>query len=255
MKRKKTLSALVIAHNEEKKLESCLKNLLMADELIVVLDKTSDNSKSIAKKFKCKIIEGSWDFEGVRRNYGLSKCKGDWILEIDADEHASDELIMEIKKVIQKSKNGYFLIPFDNYVGKKRIRYGWGASWGVSSAPRLSARGFKKWNTSQCIHPSLELKGEKYWLKNRIKHFVDDNINDMLKRLIRYTDQKAIDIINENKPTPPLIITIRRGLTRFFKCYITRKGYKEGKWGFLIAVMALLYIVISYLKADLEKKH
>ena len=254
MKRKKILSALVVAHNEEKKLFSCLEKLLLADEIIVVLDKTNDDSKNIAKKFNSKIFHGSWDMEGDRRNFGLSKCKGEWILEVDADEHVSPKLFDEIRNVIQTSQPGYFLIPFDNYIGRKRIRYGWGASWGVSAAPRLSHRGCKIWNRNQRIHPSLELKGHKYWLKNRIVHYVDDNINDMFKRLIRYTDEKAIDLLNEKKKIPPFWITLRRGLTRFFKCYVSRKGYKEGKWGFLIAMMAFLFIVISYTKAELERK-
>ena len=62
----------------------------------------------------------------------------------------------------------------------------------------MSHRGCKIWNRNQRIHPSLELKGHKYWLKNRIVHYVDDNINDMFKRLIRYTDEKAIDLLNRN---------------------------------------------------------
>ncbi len=255
MKRKKILSALVIAHNEEKKLASCLEKLLLADEIVIILDKTDDNSKSIAKKFKAKIYEGSWIMEGKRRNFGLSKCKGDWILEVDADEHVTPNLFSEIRKAIKKCDPGYFLIPFDNYIGKKRIRYGWGASWGVSAAPRLSYKGYKKWNINQKIHPSLSLKGKKYWLKNRINHFVDDNINDMFLRLIRYSDEKAFDLVNEKKNIPPFWITLRRGITRFLKCYISRRGYREGKWGFLIALMAFLYVVISYAKAELEKNN
>ena len=42
------LSALIIAHNEEKKLNSCLSKLKLVDEIVVVLDKTNDKSKSIA---------------------------------------------------------------------------------------------------------------------------------------------------------------------------------------------------------------
>ena len=45
------LSALIIAHNEEKKTYSCLSKLKLVDEIVVVLDKTNDKSKSIAKKF------------------------------------------------------------------------------------------------------------------------------------------------------------------------------------------------------------
>ena len=41
MKNNIKISALVVAHNEENKLANCLKNLVYADELIVVLDKTA----------------------------------------------------------------------------------------------------------------------------------------------------------------------------------------------------------------------
>ena len=78
--------------------------------------------------------------------------------------------------------------------------------------------------------------------------------NDMFERLKSYTEKRAIDIIERKENIPPLWIIIRKGMTRFFKCYVSRKGYKEGKLGFLIALMAFLFLVISYLKATLEKK-
>ena len=64
------LSVLLIVRNEEKQLEQCLKTIKFAEEIVVVLDKCTDNSKKIAKKYKNKIYEGSWDIEGKRRNYG-----------------------------------------------------------------------------------------------------------------------------------------------------------------------------------------
>ena len=80
------LSILVIARNEEDKLLSCLSKLRDSDELVVLLDRSKDNSSQIAKKFDAKVIEGNWPNEGKRRNFGRSQCAGDWILEIDADE-------------------------------------------------------------------------------------------------------------------------------------------------------------------------
>ncbi len=250
MKKNKKISALVVAHNEEKKLASCLKKLSYADELIVVLDRTTDKSKEIAIKNGAKVYEGSWEIEANRRNFGLKKCSYSWILEVDADEHIPQELFTEARKEIENAKPGYFLIPFDNFIGLKKIRYGWGASWGVSAAPRLSYKGCKEWLPGQRIHPSIKLSGEKKWLKSRIIHYVDDNINDMILRLIRYTDQKSIDLKNNKKKLPPFWITLRRGITRFIKCYFSRRGYKEGRWGFIIAVMASLYIILSYMKAE-----
>ena len=249
------LSALIVAHNEEKKLYSCLSKIKEVDEVVIILDKTTDKSKSISKNFTKNIYEGSWDLEGERRNFGLKKCTGDWILEIDADEHVTKELIIEIKNKITNAEPGYFLIPFDNFIGNKKVRFGWGASWGVSAAPRLSYKGCKEWNNKQRIHPSLKLKGKKGILKNRINHFVDDDINDMLKRLRAYSDKKALDIIANKEKIPHTLIIIRKALTRFLKCYVSRKGYKEGKWGFLIALMAGLFILFSYFKASLENKN
>ena len=249
----KQLSALIIAHNEEKKLKSCLEKLNFVDEIVVVLDKTNDNSKKILQPFNVKLIEGSWELEGERRNLGLSMCSSNWILEIDADEHVSKELSVEIRKKILNAEPGYFLIPFNNYIGKRKVKYGWGASWGVSAAPRLSYKGYKKWNADQRIHPAITLDGKKNWLKNSIDHYVDENINDMIKRLIYYTDKKSKDIIFSGEKIPPFWIIIRKGITRFFKCFFSRKGYKEGRIGFLIASMAFLYIVISYIKASDEK--
>ena len=253
MTNKTKLSVLIVAHNEEKKLKSCLEKLKDADEVILLLDKTNDNSKKIAKDFNIILEEGSWELEGERRNYGLSLCSGDWILEVDADEHVSKELFIEIRKNIEKAEPGYFLIPFDNYIGNRKVKYGWGASWGVSAAPRLSYKGFKKWNNFQRIHPSIILKGKKKWLKNSITHYVDKDINDMIKRLIYYTDMKAKDLITSKEKIPNFLIILRKGTTRFFKCYISRKGYKEGQIGFLIALMAFLYLVVSYIKASNQK--
>ena len=248
------LSALVVARNEENKLNSCLIKLTKADEIVVVLDRTTDDSKKIAKHYTKNIYEGSWILEGKRRNFGLGKCNGNWVLEVDADEEISTELFSEIRRKIKKADPGYFLIPFDNYIGNRKIKNGWGASWGVSAAPRLSFKGCKSWNENQRIHPSLILTGKKGHLKNTISHFVDEDINDMFDRLKDYSDKKAADIIANKEKIPSFFIIIRKSITRFIKCYISRKGYKEGKWGFLIALMASLFLLISYIKASTKVK-
>ena len=105
---------------------------------------------------------------------------------------------------------------------------------------------------NESIHPSLKLKYRQGFLNNRIDHYVDRNISDMLKRLDKYTSTKAKDLRKNPRKIPPLWITIRRSLTRFYKCYITRKGYKEKGWGFLNATFAALFVLISYIKATLE---
>jgi glycosyltransferase involved in cell wall biosynthesis len=244
------LSALVVVHNEAGQLADCLEALAFADELVVVLDKCTDGSKAIAEKFGARLLEGAWEIEGHRRNAGLDACRGAWILEVDADERANEALGQEIRSVIAGLDEGYFLLPFDNYIGDRLVRHGWGASWGVSAAPRLSAKGAKRWG-EQRIHPALTLNGPRRWLRTPIRHNVDRDISDMLRRLDRYSSARAADL-RASGDIGGLAGNIRRIFSRFFKCYLSRKGYREGAYGFLIALMAGLYPILSHLKARLE---
>ncbi len=240
----------MVVRNEALQLEDCLSRLTPADELVIVLDRCTDGSAAIARRFTSLIQEGAWPLEGDRRNAGIDACNGDWIFEVDADERVPEELFDEIRAAIATVDDGYFQVPFDNYIGNQRVRHGWGASWGVMSAPRLFRRGAKRWGP-QRVHPSLTLSGPKRWLTTPIDHFVDRDINDMIDRLKRYTDARAADLRASNEPLPPLRRTLRRSITRFIKCYWRRKGYREGRWGFMIALMAALYPLISHLKAEL----
>ncbi len=245
-----SLSALVVAHNEAAQLADCLARLEFADELVVVLDRCTDSSRDIAAGAGARLVEGGWPLEGPRRNAGIETCTGDWILEVDADERVSSALAAEIRTRIADAPFGYFLIPFDNYIGGRLVRYGWGAYWGVSAAPRLFARGAKRWG-DQRVHPGLELKGREQKLTTPMEHYVDDDISDMLRRLDRYTSARAADL-RQSGEVGRLGPNIRRIFSRFYKCYVRRKGYREGAYGFLIAMMAGLYPILSHLKARLE---
>lgn len=246
-----TLSALVVAHNEEQRLAACLERLRFADEIVVVLDKCTDASKAIASRFTKRLIEGDWEYQGDRRNRGLRECHGDWILEVDADEQVSDELAAEIRRTVGTSDADWHLIPVNNYVGTRLIKHGWGCSFGVGAAVRLSRKGTKTYHR-QRVHGRLALSGRQgRALNHGLDHFVDDDISDMLRRLDRYTTQRAKELREARQPES-LHRNLRRILSRFFKCYVTRKGYREGAYGFLIALFAGLYPILSYLKATLE---
>tara|TARA_Y100001934_G_scaffold269500_1_gene353046 strand:+ start:128 stop:418 length:291 start_codon:yes stop_codon:yes gene_type:complete len=85
-----------------------------------------------------------------------------------------------------------------------------------------------------------------------ISHFVDDDLADMIRRLQRYTDAKAADMLDSDAANPAFLNILRRSVSRFIKCWIMRKGWREGYWGFTIALMAALYPLLSYLKFRLN---
>ena len=96
-----TISALIVARNEEKKIKECLSSLNFVDEIVVILDRSTDKTFKICKTFSNKIFTGEWTCEGERRNFGIEKCSSEWIFEIDADEIISKDLAREVKKKIR----------------------------------------------------------------------------------------------------------------------------------------------------------
>jgi glycosyltransferase involved in cell wall biosynthesis len=246
------LSALVVARNEEARLPACLATLGFADEIVVVLDRSTDASAAIAREAGAVLLEGAWNLEGDRRNAGIAACSGDWILEVDADERVPPELGADIRALIARSNAAFHRIRIDNYVGERLILHGWGGSFGTTLKPILFRRGAKHWR-AQRVHPGLDWTGSEgeRLTAHGIRHEVDRDISDMLRRLDRYSSAKAADLL-EQGDIGTLGNNLRRFISRTFKCLIGRKGYKEGGWGLLIALCAGLFPLLSHLKARLE---
>ena len=244
------LSVLVVAHNEEAHLPDCLGRLGFADQLVVVLDRCTDRSRDIALAAGAKLVEGAWPLEGPRRNAGIAASDGPWILEVDADERVPPALAQEVLAAIKNAEPGYFLIKFDNYIGDRLVRYGWGAYNGASAGPRLFSKGAKIWG-DQLIHPRIELMGGRRWLSTPIGHYVDRDISDLIARFDRYTSARAKDLCASGD-IGSLANNLRRIFSRFWKSYVTRRGYREGLYGVLLALFSAAYPLVSYIRARLE---
>lgn len=246
-----SLSVVLCVHNEEPVLEACLRHLSFADEIVLLLDRCSDGSESIAQRYADCIVTGEFPLEGPRRTAAVAAAKGDWILEVDADEIVTPLLAAEIRALVDSAPSAdYFQVPIDNYVGDHLIRNGWGGSFGTTSVARLCRRGIKSWGRER-VHPTVRFCGvEGEILRHGITHRVDTDIGDMIRRLERYTALRAADL--SEHPRGGVLSNVFRAVRRFYKCYIGRKGYREGDWGFLIALMAALYPLIATLRARLE---
>jgi glycosyltransferase involved in cell wall biosynthesis len=250
------ISAVMCVRNEEDQLADCLSGLGFASEIVIVLDRSTDGSKAIAESHGAKIVEGAFEREGERRHAGIDAAQGPWIFEVDADERVTPELAAELVRMAQSSSASRHLIPVDNFIGNRLVRYGWGASFGKGAYVGLFRKGTKTWG-NQRVHPKLMLSGEAgERLSSPLKHYVDRNISEMIARLDHYSTLRARDLREHWKLTGTVDETFGRNISRifgrFYKCYWRRRGYREGKWGFLIALMAGLYPILSYLKAVLE---
>ena len=84
---KEKISVAIIAKNESELVDQCLQSVQELNEIVFVDTGSTDKTVEIAKAFNVKPFYHAWnDNFSEARNFARSKCTGDWILSIDADE-------------------------------------------------------------------------------------------------------------------------------------------------------------------------
>lgn len=87
------ISVCLIAKNEEKHIEECLRRLSVFDwEIIVVDTGSTDRTIEIAKSYTSNVYHFDWvnDFSAAR-NHSISLATNDYILVVDCDEYLEND--------------------------------------------------------------------------------------------------------------------------------------------------------------------
>lgn len=245
------LSVVICVRNEERRLGRCLEGLDFADEVVVVLDRCTDRSRAIGEAHGAVLVPGVFPLEGQRRAAGQQAASGEWIFELDADEIVTPELAAELRAATADDRYAWRKVKIDNYVGARLIRHGWGGAFGTTLAARLYRRGSKQWGRER-VHPDVRFEGaEGPRLAAGLRHEFARDVSDVLRRFDRYTALRAEDL-REHGGKLGRIDNALRGARRFWKCYVRRRGWRDGGWGLLISLLAGLYPLVSALRAELE---
>ena len=87
------ISGLLITKNNGETLEWALRSVVKyLDELIIIDDFSTDNTVEIAQKYGALVYQNKFVNFSEQRNFGIGKCKGDWIFTMDADEVMGENL-------------------------------------------------------------------------------------------------------------------------------------------------------------------
>jgi len=232
------ISAVVSVFNEEKKIEKCLRSLVFADEIIVIDNGSTDRTVELAKKFTDKIFSQENDLLkiDIQKNFGFEKATYNWILSIDADEEVSSKLAEEIKEKIENSVNGYY-IPRKNIIFGKWIRH---SGWYPDFQLRLFRKGKGSFTKSH-VHESLSLNGKADYLKNELIHYNYDSVSQFFQKAINvYIPSEAKNYLDKGYIFSYADV-IRFPLKEFLSRFFLRKGYKDGFYGLVLAMLMAFY--------------
>lgn len=110
------VSVCIIAKNEEKNIEKCLRAIHKHPFEIVVVDTGStDRTKEIAARYADKVLDFKWvdDFSAAR-NFSIDAASNDWILVIDCDEFVEKLNFQEMQKLMNQYSHAIGQLTRDN---------------------------------------------------------------------------------------------------------------------------------------------
>jgi len=254
MKNKSTLSVTLATYNESKNIVHCLEVIKdIADEIIVVDGQSQDDTITLVKKFKnAKVISTTnKPMFHLNKQMGIEACKGDWILQLDADEIVTPQLKKEILSFLEKNinevKENAFWIPRKNYFLGSFLKKG-------GQYPDPTIRFYKNGKAHlpcKDVHEQAEVIGEIGWLKNDLEHYADTSFSLYLLRANRYTTLLA-DELKSQKVSINFGSFVKYYFYKpnwwFLKTFLRHRGYVDGFPGFVFSFFSALRFPIAYTK-------
>nr|WP_321450060.1 glycosyltransferase family 2 protein [uncultured Carboxylicivirga sp.] len=245
------LSVGIITYNEDNKIAATIEAVKnIADEIIIVDSHSSDKTVSISEKLGAKVYTENWKGYGAQKNSVLDKCQGEWILLLDADEVVSNELSVEITKLISHSSYDVYKIKRSAVCFNKKIKHG---GFGDDYVIRLWKNG-KVHLGEETVHEKYLTNSEVGTIKSTLWHHTYLTLEEYFTKFNKYTTLVANERLKKGKK-PSIIKLYINPIFKFIKIYFIKLGFLDGFEGFLLAALASFYTFIKYSKLRLALKN
>ena len=238
------LSVIIITHNEAHDIRRCLESVRFADEIIIFDSGSTDGTTDICREYTKKVFETDWPGFGRQKNRALQEATSEWILSLDADEWVSDLLQKEIISAMHAERKIGYVIPFQMVCFGKIIKHG---GWN-SAHLRLFKKSCGKFDETP-IHEKVIIGGHVGRLSFPIKHESYRDLHEMLEKLNRYTTSAAERRVQEGR-IEGFITTLLHTCWVFFRAYILKLGFLDGKVGLILALFSAESCYYRALKMD-----
>ncbi|WP_159566834.1 glycosyltransferase family 2 protein [Budvicia diplopodorum] len=242
---KKRLSIVIIAKNEAELIGDCLMSAEWADEIVLLDGGSSDDTLAIAQAHSAKIFTNTqWQGYGKQRQIAQSHASGDYVFMIDADERITPELRHSIEQIITNQpqpKQVYSCARRNFFLGKFMRHSGWYPDRTI----RLYQNSLYHYNDN-LVHESLDYSDAQVIpLEGDLLHLTCRDYFVFQRKQFSYAESWAQQNHLRGKRSS-MASAVSHSIGAFFKTLIIRRGFADGKRGFLLACINAQYTFNKY---------
>ncbi len=230
---KKHLSVIIPTYRVKKIIESCLKSLQWADEIIIVDMFSEDGTPDICRKFSNVKVVQRHDYIFANVNFGIDMAASEWVMRWDSDEIMTEELHKEIMEVLEKDGYGYdgFYCKCRLFMFGKEVKRGVGK---YTYRKQIFKKGHARYEV-RGEHEEMESKGKWGYLKNPYLHYSYDSVSSFIRKTRYYTAINSEEPEATESPAPSVYVTIYKCIRFFVLFYFQWYGFMDGWHGLLVS--------------------
>lgn len=248
------ISAVIITKNEEANIQACLQSLDQVAEEIIIFDSfSSDRTKEICLKTQgVRFFEHPFDSFSQQKNRANKMAQNPFILSLDADEHLSESLRLEVLKIKANPRHDAYQFSRLNHLDKKAIRHGlWYPDWKI----RLFKKGKAKW-VGQGVHEWLQLEQDASMLRLQkdILHYPFANLQQFNSKIDAYSSLWASERYSVGKKSNILSPYLHAVWTAFRGLFL-KLAFLDGLLGLQILTICTKESYLKYKKLTRLQNH
>ncbi|MBN1909875.1 MAG: glycosyltransferase family 2 protein [Pirellulales bacterium] len=234
------LTVLIPCKNERKNIKACIESVRpLADEILVADSGSTDGTLDLVRgRGDCRIIEREYVHSADFKNWAIPQASYSWVLIVDADERVTEELVREIRKLLQNPSerlDAYRCGFQDVFMGYplKHVR------WDTPSI-RLIRRDACRYQDQQ-VHADIDLDRRRVGrLKAKILHYGIWDYEQVVAKYNRYTSWGARRLRDRGRRATFRSLLLRP-MFRFFYLYVLRRGFLDGLPGLQVCILMCFF--------------
>jgi (heptosyl)LPS beta-1,4-glucosyltransferase len=228
-----TITAVIIAKNEETMIANCIETVRWCQEILVIDNGSTDTTAELAKSLGARIVSYKSNSFADLRNQALKYVKTDWLFYLDADERVTPRLQQEISVHMETKSSAALDMNRENVMYGKVFKHGgWQNDWVTRVFYRETFQG---WQGE--VHESAHFKGQAIQLHTPLVHLTHRNTLDGLVKTMNWTPIEAELMFKAGAESVKLSTLIRKSLMEVFRRAISRQGRLDGIEGWIEALV------------------